>query len=228
MFGLENNMAGLGYFVFLIILGLLILGMIIIGLVDISYKSQKTKYYPKEILRKMLDDNDLKDVNIGIFKFIGKAQNFNYISNTIKIRIRDLNDPSVLKIYDMLFHFYYLFQIKTKKNRSFFWLKFVSYLLCFVFVIFITTTILIILCNVINNNNLDIDSITTAIQVLAIVGLILLIISWFSWTNIVEKYRKDLIDLADEYLDDQTAKKIKLLTAFKAFFPFSENVIFFT
>ena len=69
------------------------------------------------IVRVRTKATEFKNVNIGEYKFISKAQNFNKSSNAIKIRKRDDSDQSVTKIYDMLSHFYYVFQIKTKKNR---------------------------------------------------------------------------------------------------------------
>ncbi len=60
----------------------------------------------------MLDDNDLQDINIGEQNHIVKARNFSKISNAVIIRRTDDKDQSIVKIYDMIFHFYYVYNLQ--------------------------------------------------------------------------------------------------------------------
>ncbi|WP_425379759.1 hypothetical protein [Spiroplasma endosymbiont of Stenodema calcarata] len=225
MFGL-TQMAGLVYFVFIIITGLFLLGWLIFGFILVGYKKCKIELEPRKLLRKMLDDNDFQDVNIGERKHIIKARNFSNISNAVIIRKRDNNEQSIVNIYDMIFHFYYVYNQKTKQSKSFFWLKFLSWFLIFVLILFIGTTILVVLTPYLTDSNV-IAGLGLAIQILSIMGIIFLILGWFCWTNLVEHYRQDLITLATEYLSDKDLKTFKIYTSCKAFFPFSENVICF-
>ncbi|WP_253301389.1 hypothetical protein [Spiroplasma endosymbiont of Phyllotreta cruciferae] len=93
--------------------------------------------------------------------------------------------------------------------------------------LFIVTTILVVLTKYLKDNDV-INGVGIAIQVLSIMGIIFLILGWFCWTNLVEHYRQDLITLATEYLSDKDLKAFKIYTSFKAFLPFSENVICFS
>ncbi|KAF0851765.1 MAG: hypothetical protein EIB84_04645 [Spiroplasma poulsonii] len=223
MFGLAQ-ITGLVYFVFIVITGLFILGWLTFGFVLLGYKRRKTALEPRKLLRKMLDDNDFQDVNIGERKRIIKARNFSKISNAVVIRQNDYKDQSIAKIYDIIFHFYYVYNKKTKESKSFFWLKFLSWFLVFDLFLFIGTTILVVLTQFLKDSDV-INGMGIAIQVLSIMGIIFLILGWFCWINLVEHYRQDLITLATEYLSDKDLKTFKIYTSFKAFFPFSENVI---
>ncbi|UNF62048.1 hypothetical protein [Spiroplasma poulsonii] len=118
MFGLAQ-ITGLVYFVFIVITGLFILGWLTFGFVLLGYKRRKTALEPRKLLRKMLDDNDFQDVNIGERKRIIKARNFSKISNAVVIRQNDYKDQSIAKIYDIIFHFYYVYN-KNKRVKNLF------------------------------------------------------------------------------------------------------------
>ncbi len=225
MFNL-TQITELVYFIFIIVIGLLIVGWLIFGLILLRFKEKKTTLKPRMLLQKMLDDNDLQDVNIGEQKHIVKARNFSKISNAVIIRRTDDKDQSIVKIYDMIFHFYYVYNQKTKQSKCFFWLKFLSWFLLFTIFLFIVATILVILINFLKDNNI-INAIDITIKILSIIGIVYFILGWFCWANLVENYQQDLIALAIEYLPAEFIKSFKTYTNFKAFFPFSENVIFF-
>ncbi|AXF96828.1 hypothetical protein [Spiroplasma phoeniceum] len=225
MFNLKQ-ITGLVYFIFIIVIGLLLVGWLIFGLILLRFKKKKTTLKPRMLLRKMLNENDLQDVNIGEQNHIVKAWNFSKISNAVIIRRTDDKDQSIVKIYDMIFHFYYVYNQKTKQSKCFFWLKFLSWFLLFTIFLFIVATILVILIQFLKYNTV-INAIDITIQILSIIGIVYLILGWFCWANLVENYRQDLIALAIDYLPTKFIKSFKTYTSFKAFFPFSENVICF-
>ncbi|UZQ31246.1 MAG: hypothetical protein OHM56_07350 [Spiroplasma phoeniceum] len=225
MFNLTQT-TGLVYFIFIIVIGLLLVGWLIFGLILLRFKKKKTTLKPRILLRKMLDDNDLQDVNIGEQNHIVKARNFSKISNAVIIRIADDKDQSIVKIYDMIFHFYYIYNQKTKKSKCLFLLKFLSWFLLFTIFLFIVAIILVILIQFLKDNTV-INGIDITIKILSIIGVVYLILGWFCWANLVENYRQDLIALAIDYLPTEFIKSFKSYASFKAFFPFSENVICF-
>ncbi|AGM25397.1 hypothetical protein [Spiroplasma chrysopicola] len=222
MFGLEQ-LTGLIFFVFLTLFGLYCLGWIIMTIVTIIFNRIKTGIKTQPLLQQILNDNSFKDIRIVHRKGIIKGQNYEQDANAIKIRYRDLNDDSLSKVYDMLFHFYYIFQIKTKDTKSYFWLKVTSYFIWLVIGLFAITTGLVI-----GANNTTTINFELAIQIISIIGIFFLAVLWFVWTNIVEKYRKEILDLANDFLPSVVVKKIKVLSTFKAFIPLSENVILLT
>ncbi|WP_374696751.1 hypothetical protein [Spiroplasma endosymbiont of Polydrusus formosus] len=226
MFGL-TQITSLVYFVFIIIVALFLIGWLIFGFVLLSFKRKKTTLKPRMLLRKMLDDNDLQYVNIGERKHFVKARNFSKISNAVIISRADGEEQSIVNLYDMIFHFYYVYNQKTKHSKCFFWLKFLSWFLVFTLFLFIITTILIIVVQFVKDN-VDINDLNISIQVISIMGIIYLILGWFCWTNLVENYQQVLTVLACDYLPPEVIKTFKSYTNFKAFFPFSENVICFS
>lgn len=223
VFSWIKDISWIMFMMFMIFAGLVVSGMLLAIIVYLVFKYKyKTDYQPDKLLREILDENEAKDIIVEEHKFIRKTNNYNKTTNILKIRKRDQNDKSLLKIYDVLVNFYTAFVKKNQRKSYLSFLNIANWVFVIIFITLITciATVLSFASTTVDKNEAELYS--NVILVISIIELIASLIGWFFWAFSIEEIGKEINELANDYLTASEAKKIKSLIIFKTCFPLTE------
>lgn len=161
----------------------------------------------------------LKQEGYGYFKIKKKLItmhyfNISYNKKTISIKKWDINKKDVYNIYFILVNIQSLkWKIEREKYIGFLFFIFILFLIFILTLVFLILIRFLFVYSIINAEQLNLF-----LSVINYTGLISLLISWIFWVFVYEQMRKDILNLASDYLNDLEYLKIKRISFLKNLF----------
>ncbi len=208
-------------FLLAVIVTMLVIQLIIWTIIVINTKKTKIKLTNKTY-ETLLINQDYQDVIVKKVKLTVKFANYQKKNNCLKLSKRNFEEKTIWNVYQNLINILLIKWKKAKRKTNI--ILIISTLIFYLSAIFTITLTLIYYINLAQGTINQIN--TNIISILSFIVLIFLIFSWLLWTMSYEKLRKEIIELAKSFDDQNLLKIVKRISNYKTLFPGSELLLF--
>ncbi|WP_338981427.1 hypothetical protein [Spiroplasma endosymbiont of Eupeodes luniger] len=162
---------------------------------------------------------------IKITKVTMRYFNVKYYKQEVNIKTSDYYNDSIFHIYNCLT---YVAKIKWKQNGKgyVFFIHLANFM--FIFALLCYFGMIILFLQFYSQDLISITNLNLISSTIGYTSLVVLILGWTLWVYFYELMRKDILLLAEDYLNEQEYERIRKITLIKTIIVGSDSLFIFT